>query len=86
MGRGVETALLAWLAEDGRLAGVQSLRGTFVPTEKNVVVRECYPQHGFRHLADGPDGSTRWELRLDDEYPAIRIPSWLKVHTPTLAR
>ena len=74
IGRAVETAMLARLAEDARAAGATRLRGWFLPTRKNAPARDIYPAHGFV-MTDESDGATRWELDLRDGGP--RWPEWI---------
>jgi FkbH-like protein len=77
MGRGVETALLAFVGAQARQAGVGCVRGWYVPTAKNAPVADCYRQHGFTQTAQEPDGSTcwTWDLRAAD----LAVPAWLTV-------
>lgn len=58
LGRGVEQAVLAEIARNARAAGANVLRGTFVPSGRNELVRGHYAKLGF--VADG-DG---WSLDL----------------------
>lgn len=74
MGRTVETAILATLAEDARTAGCRYLRGWYLPTAKNAPVRDLYPAHGF--AARRTDGeATEWELDLATA--TIAPPPWI---------
>jgi FkbH-like protein len=83
MGRGVETAMFAWIADEARRAGARSLRGRYLPTAKNSMVRDLYRQHGFTLVeGDGRKGPTTWELDLADA--RIDVPGWLAVRTPQL--
>ncbi len=82
MGRGVETALLAWVADEARRSGATSLRGEYRPTAKNEVVRDCYATHGFRLIDQTADAVTHWEWGLDE---AIPLPAWLTLRTPVSA-
>ncbi len=47
IGRTVETALLAYLAESAALRGCKHLVGWFLPTKKNAPARDFYQQHGL---------------------------------------
>jgi FkbH-like protein len=69
IGRTIETALLATVADDARRAGAERLTGSFLPTAKNAPARGFYAAHGFECIEDG-DAETRWELDLD------RAPGW----------
>jgi FkbH-like protein len=80
IGRTVETALLAYLAEEGRDRGLRCLEGWFLPTKKNAPARDFYREHGFRLLADNtPDGAPGqlWSLDLADKI--LRCPDWIRL-------
>ncbi len=79
MGRGVETALLTWVADEARRAGARRLQGWYLPTEKNAVVRSCYQDHGFNQVEAGSDGRTLWELDL--AHSAGQVPAWISVRS-----
>jgi FkbH-like protein len=83
MGRGIETALLAHLAEQARRAGARFVLGTYVPSAKNGVVRTCYRDHGFERQDEDDTGRATW--RLDLAKASIDPPTWLTVRTPELA-
>lgn len=67
LARGVETALLAKIAEDARLAGATAIEAAFIPTGKNAPVASFLPDHGFTSL----DGRT-FTIAIEDvpERPA----------------
>jgi len=82
IGRTVETALLAHLAESAAQRGRKRLVGWFLPTKKNAPARDFYPQHGFnRQLTNG--AGSLWTLDLKSS--PLRCPDWikLKVMTPS---
>ena len=60
LGRGVEKALLAALAEDARGEGVLAITARFVPTEKNAPSKNFLPDQGFHHVAD-----QNWRIAVD---------------------
>lgn len=59
LGRGVETAALAFIAGQARAAGAASLYAKYMPTPKNAPCAQFLPQHGFQNLS-GED----WRLDL----------------------
>jgi FkbH-like protein len=63
--RGVEDASLEHLVAIARAKGLAGLRGTYIPTEKNGLVRDLFASLGFAEQAAGPDGRTIWRLDLD---------------------
>jgi FkbH-like protein len=76
--RGVENHLMNHVVEAARALGAQELRGVYIPTAKNVLVRDLYPSLGFRPVEDpvdgDPEGTTRWVLALDEYTPfAVQI-------------
>jgi FkbH-like protein len=81
MGRGVETAILAYLVDEARRAGATFLDAEYLPTPKNDVVRNLYRDHGFTQVGSG-DTATRWRLNLADS--AIQAPPYLTVRLPSL--
>ncbi|MBI4538163.1 MAG: HAD-IIIC family phosphatase [Gemmatimonadetes bacterium] len=66
IGRGVETAFLAAVASDVWGAGAELLVGEWIPSGKNGLVADFFPQRGFRPRQQGPDGRAVWELSFDD--------------------
>jgi FkbH-like protein len=71
IGKSVETALLARIAEDARAAGVATLSAEFIDSGRNQVASTLLPQHGF---AAGGDG--RWLRSLD--LPGPQWPAWIE--------
>jgi len=65
IGRKAEAAFLAQVLESLKDRGVSRVRAVYVPTEKNGLVAEFWPQHGF--LADG---SALFSLDLARGLPA----------------
>jgi FkbH-like protein len=79
IGRTVEREMLMRLCEAAADRGVSRLRGTYVPTAKNGLVRDLYERLGFDAVARHDDGSTVWEYDIDRQ-GTIRsefIESWL---------
>jgi FkbH-like protein len=76
IGRTIETALLAHIAESAAERGRKRLIGRFVPTRKNGPARDFYQQHGFERLEE--DGaSSLWALDL--EHATLRSPDWIQL-------
>jgi len=64
MGRQIETAILAYVADLARARHAARLVGRYAPTAKNGNVRDLYERHGFQSI--GADGETEmWEAPLD---------------------
>jgi len=74
--RGVETAMLHWLADAARAEGLAGLEGWILPTNRNVPVRDLYERHGFK-AAETTDEGTRWRLDLADN--SVDVPDWLEI-------
>lgn len=78
IGRGIESAILAAVADRARESGMRSLVGEYIETKKNVPCRDFYPEHGFaRDPETGADGVIRYRLDLAEARP--QTPSWLTV-------
>jgi FkbH-like protein len=66
LGRGVEQAMLAMVAQKASDAGADRLLGRYLPTNRNGLVKDLYARLGFapRETNDG-SGETSWVLPLD---------------------
>ena len=78
IGRGIETALLACIAERAAQTGSRWLIGEYIESKKNAPCKSFYPQHGFeRESSRSGDVSEFYRLDLRERIPAK--PSWLTV-------
>jgi FkbH-like protein len=66
LGRRVQEAVLAHLAEAARAAGASRLIGRYIPSSKNKMVCDHYRMLGFAPDGGDPSGETRWRLDLAD--------------------
>ena len=64
IGRTVERELMKHLSRKALDLGCSRLRGTYVPSAKNAVVRDLYRDLGFESTGGDPAGSTTWEYDL----------------------
>jgi FkbH-like protein len=68
--RDLERAMFQELKREARLRGIRHIRGYYIPTKKNAMVKDHYPTLGFAFVGSGDDGSTVWsydiELNLDE--------------------
>ncbi len=64
--RGMEFAMLDSLVEKCRTIGIRSLRGHYIPTPKNAMVRDLYGELGFSRVKENADKSTIWILDIND--------------------
>lgn len=78
IGYGIETSLLAFVAEQARAAGIAELRGEFIESKKNAPARDLYERHGFALVQQGSDGIERWHLDLQHGNAPV-IPVWVTV-------
>lgn len=70
IGKSVETALLARIAEDARAGGASALTAEFIDSGRNQVASTFLTQHGFT-----PAGGTHWIRPLDLAGPVW--PAWI---------
>jgi len=71
--RGVEQIALGELVRAGRELGCTRIRGTYVPTPRNSMVKDHYSSLGFS--ADGADGETTyWSLVVEEERVPEPVP------------
>jgi FkbH-like protein len=65
--RGVEQFLLNKCAKLARERGLATIKGEYIPTAKNGLVRDHFANLGFTQVGKGDDSAhTWWELRLDN--------------------
>lgn len=69
IGRGLETVLLEALAAEAGRRGLRSLRGRYVPSERNGLVAGLWRDHGFALVSGEDGGPTVWELDLGERPP-----------------
>ncbi len=74
IGYGIETALLALVAERARAAGASELIGEFIETKKNVPARDLFEKHGFTR-AETEGDPQRWRFSLAER---LASPVWIR--------
>jgi predicted enzyme involved in methoxymalonyl-ACP biosynthesis len=57
--------------------GARYLRGWYLPTKKNDLVKDFYETHGFK-LVEKSDKGSLWEFALNNG--CIRAPEWVTCH------
>jgi FkbH-like protein len=62
LGRGAEDTLIAKLAEAAAALGCDELRGRYIPTAKNAMVKDLYKRFNFNYDAGADD----WFVKLSD--------------------
>jgi len=77
IGRTIETAFLATIAQDARRAGASKLVGRFVPTRKNAPAKDFYRSHGFELIEEAESGAATWQLPLDAD--RLAVPPWIQL-------
>lgn len=65
LGRKVEQALLQVLCTQARLRGIHRLMGSYIPTERNALVKDHYAKLGFSQIDTRSDGTTIWQFDVD---------------------
>jgi FkbH-like protein len=73
LGRKVEEAVLRRICAEATARGVSLLRGVYIPTAKNSMVRDHYAKLGFALIREADDRSRIFELPLDG-YVAPELP------------
>lgn len=72
LGRGIETAFIATLAAEAAKRGATTLLGRYIPTQKNPLVAELWPNHGFTSVGDGLFRAEIGEITPAPAHVAIR--------------
>ncbi len=63
LGRSIESAVLAYAVKLARQVHASRMRGRYIPTAKNGLVRDFYQRHGFT-LAGHENAAEVWEVEL----------------------
>jgi len=71
LGRRVEEAVLAIVADAARASGAERLVGEYLPTAKNGLVRDHFAKLGFTKTSEDANGSTRWTMDLAAFEPPV---------------
>lgn len=82
LGRGVEQAVLNEILMRAQMSGIETIRGVFIPTERNEMVRDHYAKLGFEQIDTAADGSTRWKLPTDAQ--PVKLPIAVEREKPQL--
>jgi FkbH-like protein len=77
LGRGVELAVLAWVAGEARARSVTELMGKIIETPRNEPARNIYRDYGF---APGP-AAGEWVLDLTKA--RLQVPEWVEIRDRT---
>lgn len=64
LGRRVENAVLQEILAAAERAGVRTLIGKYIRTERNQLVEHHYKKLGFTQTGGEPEGTTAWELNV----------------------
>ncbi|MWV27567.1 HAD-IIIC family phosphatase [Aurantiacibacter rhizosphaerae] len=67
--RGVEQCVMNSLFETAALAGVETIRATYIPTDRNAMVADFYTRLGFEIVDENDDGSVTYACAVDDYTP-----------------
>ncbi len=70
LGRRVEQMVLREILHHARARGIVRVIGRYLPTERNGMVREHYPNLGFELVADDGAGATTWAIDTAAEIAA----------------
>ena len=70
LGRGADTAFIAQIIESARQNGASEIRGKYIPTQKNAMVKDLYERHGFAYDA----AADEWVLKAEN---TINVPEYI---------
>jgi FkbH-like protein len=80
IGRGIETALLAYICEQAVRSGARRLIGEFIATKKNAPCAEFYTENGFTRInASQVASSDSIFYELDLTASKLATPKWITV-------
>jgi len=68
--RGVEEYLMNRVIQEAKARGLKTVRGEYIPTVKNAMVKDFYAGFGFKNTSVDQDGRTVWLLDVDSYLPS----------------
>ena len=78
IGRKVETTFLTKILRDAKQQGVITVRGNYIPTKKNGLVKDFYPNHNFSNDSKEPtDGSSEWSINIESK--ELNYPDFIQI-------
>lgn len=77
IGRTIEHAFIWFLIETLREMGVEKLISEYIPTKKNMLVKDLYKNCGFHAIKVSSDQSTLWEYDLSKKQ--LKKNKWINV-------
>lgn len=77
IGRKIESTFLYKVIKDAQQGKVRNIEAEYIPTKKNVLVKDFYQQHGFELTEEKDDKSSRW--KLDVLNVKVAYPEYLQV-------
>lgn len=78
IGRGIESALLWYIARWAASLGANRLAGEYIPTAKNQPCADFYPRHGFRPAREAGGKQSRICYVLDLATQMPEKPAWIQ--------
>ncbi len=78
IGRTLETAILSFVENRAAARGSARIRGEYLPTAKNGLVREFYSRHGFARVRE-TDAGSEWTKEIEAARTAC--PEWITITT-----
>jgi FkbH-like protein len=79
--RGVEEFLLNHLYDLASTAKLKAIRGEYIPTSRNGLVKEHYAKLGFELIDASESGHTHWLLKVSGDWkPRQHFIEWSDVH------
>lgn len=72
LGRGLEYAFATYVLQQLKALGVDRVIGEFIPTAKNIQVKNFWPQMHFKCIEEREDGYAKYSLDLSNEILQIK--------------
>ena len=80
LGKGIEKEFITQILEKLKESGITELKATYIPTKKNVLVKNFYESIGFTLISEDSDGIKRYffnmtdyNAKFDDTYNVVFI-------------
>ena len=71
LSRGMEEFIFSEILSMAKCLKSTIVRGKYLPSKKNKLVSSLYKRLGFKLIKKEPDGTSCWELNMEEPLPKI---------------
>ncbi|BBJ28315.1 HAD-IIIC family phosphatase [Athalassotoga saccharophila] len=78
MGRHIEDHVMDFVEEEMKKQGIKKIRASYIPTKKNISVKNLWDDLGYKRISEGQNGEVSYEIDLENK-PERKVYSQLVI-------